>query len=563
MNVRELGPHLRPARGLLALAVAASIVGGLAVIGQAFAVGELVVAVATGGSLVTPAVWLVALLVVRAGCGAVVELATAASATRVGSHLRGRLLSAALTATGTRRRTGELAVLLTRGVEATGPWFTRYLPAMLLAGGLPVATLATITWLDPWSGLIVLLTLPLVPLFAALVGIATRDKARAQWRLMGSLSGHFVDVLRGLPTLVAFRRALAQGTTIRAVTDRYRRASADTLRLAFASSVVLELVATLSVAVVAVCVGLRLAADTLDFRTALIVLLLAPEAYWPLRRVGAEFHAATEGGAALDDAQRMLADPVARGGLAARPDCIALRDVTLGYDGRPVVEGLNVDFGIGLTAVTGPSGCGKSTLLAALVGELRPMSGRIAVGADDLTDVDPDDWRRQVAWAPQRPWLFAGTVADNVRIGRPEATDAEVWNALETAGLAHVVLTLADGIDSPLGEDGAGLSAGERARLVLARVLLADRPVVVLDEPTAHLDAETEQVLLEAVRLLARDRIVVVVAHREAVAAAADRVVALAPTTAVVTTHPQRTAAPVAAPAPDDSRPSRPWAGVV
>ena len=280
----------------------------------------------------------------------------------------------------------------------------------------------------------------------------------------------------------------------------------------------------------------------------MIVLLLAPEAFWPLRRLGAEFHAAAEGTAAFESATALLDTPPA-------PDCPALpasgprpvtvRRLTVTWPDRaaPALERIDADFPApGLTAVTGPSGCGKSTLLATLLGELSRgngavRDGSILVGDDDLLTADPASWQRQVAWLPQRPWLVAGSLADNVRVGRPDAADADVWSALEQVGIGELVAASPDGIDTVLGEDGSGWSAGQRARLVLARVLLADRPFVLLDEPTAHLDAETEAVLLETLRRLARRATVIVVAHREAVVAAAD--------------HEVRLPAPAPAPAPE------------
>ena len=533
--MRPLDPtvrtHLRPARGALAVVVACGVAGGLATLAQAFALGTLVVAAVTppAGGWHNAAWWLAGLVLLRTAASYVGQRASARAATEVSGALRDRLLEAARHLDDLSP--GRLSVLATRGVSGVEPYVTRYLPALVPAAVLPVATLAAITWLDPLSGLVVALTLPLVPVFAILVGLTTRDRARLQWRALEALSGHFLDVVRGLPTLVAHRRAEAQVETIRAVTHRYRRASLDTLKVAFASSSVLELVATLSVALVAVSVGLRLASGSVDFRVALIVLLLAPEAYWPLRRVGAEFHAAAEGTAALADADELLARAAADGGVAVRPSSTRLASTALevGY-AAALTAPLELDLPArGLVAIAGPSGCGKSTLLATLRGEVAPVAGSVLVGGTPLDEVDPLWWRRQVAWAPQRPWLLADTIAANVRLGRPDADEAEVWRALRGVGLADVVRELPEGPDTVLGEDGAGLSAGQRARVALARVLLAERPVVLLDEPSAHLDEETEQVILDTVAALSRTSLVLVVAHRPAVLAAAERIIELSP----------------------------------
>ncbi|PKH41258.1 ATP-binding cassette, subfamily C, CydCD [Nocardioides alpinus] len=531
--MRPLDPsvrtHLRPARGALALVVACGVVGGLATVAQAFALGTLVVAAVTppAGGWHAAAWWLAGLVLLRTATSYVGQRASARAATEVSSALRDRLLQAARHLDDLSP--ARLSVLATRGVAWVEPYVTRYLPALVPATVLPVVTLVAITWLDPLSGLVVALTLPLVPVFAILVGLTTRDRARLQWRALEALSGHFLDVVRGLPTLVAHRRAEAQVDTIRSVTHRYRRATVDTLKVAFASSSVLELVATLSVALVAVTVGLRLATGSVDFRVALIVLLLAPEAYWPLRRVGAEFHAAAEGTAALADADALLARVPSADAGAVRPSSPRLTSVALeiGHD-SPLTVPLELDLPErGLVAIAGPSGCGKSTLLATLRGELAAVAGTVLVDGTPLDEVDPAWWRRQVAWAPQRPWLLADTLAANVRLGRPGADDAEVWAALDSVGLADVVRQLPDGLGTLLGEDGAGLSAGQRARVALARVVLAGRPVVLLDEPSAHLDEETEQVLLDTVATLSRTSLVLVVAHRPAVLAAADRVIEL------------------------------------
>lgn len=531
-------PYLWPARGALARVLAGSLADGLLTVAQAVAVGSLVVffvAEPASAGWREPAAWVAVVVALRAMASCTVEVSASTAAGQVSRNLRRRLLEATTRmepATLARYRTGELALWATRGAAAVEPYLTRYLPTLVLAAVLPVATLAAILWFDPLSGLIVLGTLPLIPVFAALIGVSARDRAARQWRQLSGLSGHFLDVVRGLPTLVAYRRAGAQAATIRAVTDLYRRATVETLRLGFASAVALEMVATLSVALVAVCVGLRLAAGSLDFRTAMIVLLLAPEAYWPLRRVGAEFHAAAEGTASFDVADRFLSQQPDR----PRPCGGASRDLagpidldrlTLTYGDRTVLNKVSARLDRGMTAIVGPSGCGKSTLLACLVGEISPASGTVRVGGVDLTEADPDAWRVRLAWAPQRPWLTHGTLAENLRVARPEATDEELWRALERVDLGHAVAALPLGLESPLGQDGAGLSAGQRARVALARAVLARRPYVFLDEPTAHLDAETEAVLLGTMRWLAERSTVVVVAHRPAVAEAADRVLSL------------------------------------
>jgi ATP-binding cassette subfamily C protein CydCD len=530
--VRRLAPAKRPLAGVISGGVGTS----LLVIGQAWLVAGLVVAVVDGDRVGPWALAVAGVFVLRGLVGLLSEVCAARAAGIVGTDVRRRLLRVVLSPD--RRAavpSGETAVLLTRGVAAAEPYLTRYFPAFVLAGVLPLLTVIAMATQDVMSAVIVLATLPLIPVFGALVGLATRDRAETQWREMASLSGHFVDVMKGLPTLVAFRRARAQTGRIREVTERYRTATMATLKLAFASSAILELIATLSVALVAVTVGVRLADGHLDLRTALVVLLLAPEAYWPLRRVGAEFHAAAEGVATFEKVDALLTSPGDETPSHPGADGHLVVDaVTVTYPGRvlPALDRLSVMIPrTGITAVTGPSGGGKSTLLSVLAGLRAPDSGRLLVGG---VPVGGEAWRARVALLPQRPVFVAGTLADNVRLGCPDATDDEVWAVLRRVALEERVRQLPLGLDAPLGEDAATLSAGERARLAMARIVLSERPFVILDEPTAHLDALTEHVVVDTLVELARTRAVVVVAHRPALVSLADHVVHIAGPTASI-----------------------------
>jgi ATP-binding cassette subfamily C protein CydCD len=522
---------LRPARGALAGVLGAGAVVGILVVAQAFAVTSLVTGLVDGSDLRAAVLAVVGVTALRAAAGWLSEHLAASAAAAVGNDIRRRVVEAALVPRhpASRRSSGDLALLATRGVSAAEPYLTRYLPALVLAAALPPLVVVAIATQDLLAAGIVVVTLPLVPLFGALVGMAARDRAAAQWRVLASLAGHFVDVVRGLPTLVVYRRADAQTATIAAATHRYRRATARTLRVAFASSAVLELVATLSVALVAVVVGLRLAHGDLDLGTALVVLLLAPEAYWPLRRVGAEFHAAAEGAATFEQVAELVdADPAeVELDSPARPGDIELRALTVTHPGRgaPAVQGLTATLPArGLTVLVGPSGAGKSTVLAALLGQVPVTGGQATAGGHPFGGAS---WRAQVAWLPQRPVFLAGTVADNLRLGRATASDDDLWRVLRTVHLAERVAALPGGLAADLGEDGGVLSAGERARLALARVVLADRPWLFLDEPTAHVDAATERVLSRVLAELSRTRGVVVVAHRPGLVDLADRVVRL------------------------------------
>ncbi|MEW2114517.1 thiol reductant ABC exporter subunit CydD [Streptomyces sp. NPDC005474] len=541
-HVKPIDPRLLryagATRRFLLAVVGLGAVGAGLVVAQAMLIAEVVVGAFQHGLSVTELRTPLLLLVAVAGGRAVVswltELAAHRTSAAVKSELRGRLLERAV-ALGPEwlggQRTGSLVALATRGVDALDDYFSRYLPQLGLAVVVPVAVLARIVTEDWVSAAIIVGTLPLIPVFMVLIGWATQSHMDRQWRLLSRLSGHFLDVVAGLPTLKVFGRAKAQAESIRRITGEYRQATMRTLRIAFISSFALELLATLSVALVAVTIGMRLVHGEMDLYIGLVVLILAPEAYLPLRQVGAQFHAAAEGLAAAEEIFAVLETPVPESGTGTVPEGgVAFEGVTVRYPGRSVDAVTDASFAVeaGETvALVGASGAGKSTLLHVLLGFVRPTEGRVTVGGADLAGLDLEQWRSRVAWVPQRPHLFAGSIAENVRLARPDADDTAVRRALADAGALEFVEALPEGIDAVLGEDGAGLSAGQRQRLALARAFLADRPVLLLDEPTAALDGETEAEVVAAVRRLAVGRTVLLVVHRPALLGVADRVVRL------------------------------------
>ncbi|MFH8679167.1 thiol reductant ABC exporter subunit CydD [Streptomyces lydicus] len=576
-HVKPVDPRLlryaHATRGFLVAVVVLGLAGAGLVVGQAMLIAEIVVGAFQHdlglGGLTTPLALLAAVSVGRGLVAWLTELAAHRAGAAAKSELRMRLVeraarlgpgartaSAAGDGTGARdleMRTGELTTLATRGIDALDDYFSRYLPQLGLAVVVPVAVLARIVTGDWISALTIVLTLPLIPLFMVLIGWATQSRMDRQWRLLARLSGHFLDVVEGLPTLKVFGRAKAQAEAIRAITGDYRRATLRTLRIAFLSSFALELLSTLSVALVAVGIGMRLVHGELDLTTGLTVLVLAPEAYLPLRQVGAQYHAAAEGLAAAEEVFAVLEAPLPAVGTAPAPDGTALtvEDLVVRHPGRSADSLPATSFEVrpGETvALVGPSGAGKSTLLNVLLGFTAPSEGRALADGRDIASLSPDSWRQRIAWVPQHPHLFAGTLAENVRLARPDATDAEVRAALADAGALEFVDALPDGMATRLGEAGAGLSAGQRQRLALARAFLADRPILLLDEPTANLDGETEEAVVAAVRRLAAGRTVLLVVHRPALLAVADRVVRLAgPATAE-----ERGVAPAAAARPAD-----------
>jgi ATP-binding cassette subfamily C protein CydD len=517
--MRPVDPRLfryaQAARGYL---MAAAVLG-VAVTGMVVAQAELLARLLAGAARGTrPAVWaaaliaLLAVVAIRAAATYGGEVAALRAAAAVKSQLR-RGLAGHLQRLGPswleRQQPGEFTTMATRGLDGLDSYFARYLPQLVLACLVPAAVLATVAAADWISAVIIVVTLPLIPVFAVLVGLHTRARTQHQWQLLARLGGHFLDVVEGLPTLKLFGRAKPQADVIREVTDGYRSATMATLRVAFLSALVLELAAALATALVAVEVGLRLLAGHLEYQTALLVLLLTPEAYLPLRAVGTHFHASMEGAAAarrvcdiLDTvpasadgtrSQTRGADGQAASGLGCdlRHDDITLDAVSLVYPGRdrPALDGVSLTIRPGdRIALTGPSGSGKSSLLGLLLRFTEPTVGKITAGGADLGRIDAGSWRRQVAWVPQRPYLFAATVAGNIALGQPDASREDIARAARLAGADVFIEALPHGYDTALGEHALRLSSGQRQRIALARAFLRDAPLLLLDEPTAHLD---------------------------------------------------------------------------
>jgi ATP-binding cassette subfamily C protein CydCD len=559
---RRLLRYARPARAYLAgLVVVTVAIAGLVIL-QAQLLATAIAGAFSGGlelsALRGTIVALAVVVAARAALAWAVEALSHRASAGVKSQLRRDLLRRSVEL-GPRwlatRRAGELATLATVGVDALDAYFARYLPQVVLAVVVPLAVVARLLAADPLSAVIIIVTLPLIPVFMVLVGATTAERTRRRWRELARLSHHFLDVVAGLPTLRVFGRAKAQTRSVGEVTAAYRRATLATLRLAFLSALVLELLATFSVALVAVAIGLRLESGHLGLRTGLLVLVLAPEAYLPLRQLASHYHASADGLAAAAEVFDVLetrgnavrvedvrGEPVRSAAVrseavrseavpaaAVRVVAVRVEDVHVRHPGRsrPAPTGAALRFAAGeVVALAGSSGSGKSTLIAVLLGFITPDEGRVVIeeaGAERRLDqLDPRAWRARVAWVPQDPVLQHGTVESNIRLGRPGAPTEAVALAARRAALHEVEL------GRPVGEGGSGLSAGQRRRVAVARALLAERPVLLLDEPTAGLDADAEAQVLASIRELARaGALVLMVAHRPAVLAAADRVVTL------------------------------------
>jgi ATP-binding cassette, subfamily C, bacterial CydD len=541
--VRALDPRLlrraRAARIALVADALLGVVAALLVLAQAALLARVVARSFDGATLddvVAPLALLAAVVVARMLSTWGFETIGTYAATGVISRLRLDLVSSRLTGNPAAldgAESAEVATAAVGGVAALDGLFGRFLPQIVLAVVVPVAVLALVAFLDLVSAGLMLLTLPLVPIFFWLIGRATGHRARERWEAMSLLATHFLDVVRGLPTLRAFNRGEAQVGRIEAVSEEYRRTTMGTLRLAFLSGTVLELAATLGVALVAVTVGVRLVNGGIAFEPALTILVLAPELYLPLRNLAAGFHASADGAAVADRLLGLIEQPaVVVAGTREPPSpveaAIHFESVSFSYPDRPAraLDDLSLTIDAGETvALVGPSGGGKSTVAGLLLRLYTPSDGRVVIGDVDLAACDGTAWHRHIAWVPQAPTLFRASVADNIRLGDASASEERVREAAALAGADRLVAGLPDGYETIVGEGGRVLSTGERQRVALARAFLRDAPLVILDEPTANLDPAGARIVGEAVDRLRARRTTLLIAHDMSLAAVADRVV--------------------------------------
>jgi len=537
--MRALDPRLLrevpAARRFLVLCVVLGLGTAAAIVAQAALLGHIVAVAFLGhrtlSQLAAPLAALAAVSVARGALAWAFEssgsLAAAGTVTTLRSRLFAHLVRARPGGIGDLSA-GDVAAATLDGGDALEPYFARFLPQLVLGVCVPPVLLVWVGLHDVTSLIVLLCTLPLIPLFGILIGGATAHATMRRRHALSLLSAHFLDVVRGLPTLRAYRRSAAQTESIAAYTDDYRRTTVATLRIAFLSAFVLELAASLGTALVAVEIGIRLVDGGIALQPALAILVLAPELYAPLRNASAQFHASADGLAAarrlfeLCDLEPAVAAPAVA---APAPDpadgAVRLDRLAAAYPGRGrVLERVSLELRPGeRVAVLGPSGAGKSTLLAVLLRFLEPCAGTISVAGIELPTVDGDAWRRRVAWVPQRPLLEPGTVAAAVRLGAPDAPDSDVAEALRAAGAGALAARLDD--------DVTALSSGEQRRVALARALLRAAPLLLLDEPTAHLDEEAAELVVETLGGLPRTQTVLVATHDLRVLAAVDRTLEL------------------------------------
>lgn len=528
-------------------AILIGVVTAALLIAQAFAITDIVVPVfLEGASLsdVSGSVYLlVAAIIGRVAMSYLTETLAYRASAQAKSQLRLGVVEH-VEALGPVWRSGRnsaaLTQLVTRGIDGLDSYFARYLPQLVLAVIVPLTVGVVVLIADPLAALIVVLTLPLIPVFMILIGKFTQSKVDRQWRTLSQLSGHFVDVVAGMSTLKVFGRAKAQAHNVEEIGDKYRTTTMGVLRISFLSALVLEVLAMLSVAIVAVSIGIRLIDGTMTLHDGLLVLILVPEIYLPLRLVGMHFHAAAEGLGAAGEMIEILETPTASSGPATEvPDLreatIVFDEVSVTYPDRvsPAVDALS--FRIlphCLTALVGPSGAGKSTAISILERFIDPGSGRVVVESDgaatELSEFDINAWRSQVCWIGQDPQLVSDSIAANVALGDPSADPNRVAAALDAVGLSELIASMAAGTETVVGEGGRQVSIGQARRIALARAFYRQAGLVLLDEPTAALDGETEAAVLGAIDKLAQSSTVVVVAHRDALIARADAVVEVA-----------------------------------
>jgi len=540
---RRLARSSRTARNHLLVTVAIGLVTTGLIIAQASLLAMVIAGVFMEGknlSEVAPQlIWLGLVSVGRGLADAGFETSGRFGAAKVMAELRGRLAEhLLLKRPGALQdeHSGELVNSAIGGVEALEAYFARYLPQVVLAAIVPVAILVYVFPRDWESAAILAVTAPLIPLFMVLIGLLTENRTRSRWSHMSRLSAHFLDLVGGMETLRANGRAEAQSDSIARVGEDYRRETMGALRIGFLSALVLELLAMIGVAMVATAIGIQLVGGHLGLEAGLVVLLLAPEIYMPLRQLGNQFHASADGMVAAERIFEVLdqpaavevpADPVSAPDPAA--GAIELEAVTFAYPGRdPVFEDIHLSVAPGETvALVGPSGGGKTTLVSLMLRLADPAAGRIRCDGVDLAMVDPREWRSRVAWVPQRPTIFAGTVEENLRLFHPEADPARLDEVMGLTGLDALAGELPDGLRTVVGEGGRRLSLGQSQRLALGRALLSPAPLVVFDEPTAHLDRVSETRLAAAIGELTSGRSCLIVSHRERPIAAADRVLKL------------------------------------
>src|SRR5215218_8227767 len=539
----ELFRQVRSARLFVGTAVALGILSAAATVAQMIFLSRIIDRVFLKGAGLADVrgslLLLLAAVLARAALLWTREVVAGHGTVRVKSALRERLHAHLMRlgpAYAAGEKFGELATTLTEGVERIEPYFARYLPQVALSAAVPLLVVAYVFPRDLSSGVLLMITAPVIPVMMVLVGSYAEEHMNRQWASLSRMGAHFLDALQGLTTLKVFGRAAAEGERVAAVSEEFRERTMRVLKFAFLSGLVLEFMTAVSIALIAVVLGVRLVSGNVPFEEALVVLLLAPEFYRPLRELGTHRHAAMESKAAAERLLEILGTPVPTSsdvGPSARisgAPRIELSGVGFAYPGSEVPALSGVDLVLEprtLTAVVGRSGAGKSTLVNLLMRFADPSEGVILADGAPISVLSAARWRENVALVPQRPHLFYGTLLENIRLARPEASREEVEAAAKLAGAHEFAARLPDGYETQIGERGVRLSGGEAQRVAIVRAFLKDAPVLILDEPTSNLDPESERLIRVALERLAEDRTALIVAHRLNTVRFADRVVVL------------------------------------
>lgn len=478
--------------------------------------------------------------ILRAGAGGAMEVLSGWLAVNIKEKIRRSLLDRLLAAGPAfieSENSGEVSNTLTNGVEALDAYYSQYLPQLAISAIIPLAILLAVFPLDWLSGLVFLITAPLIPFFMVLIGKGSESVTRRQWQALSRMSAFFLDTLQGLRELKQWNRSREHAQRIAKVAEDYRRTTMSVLRITFLSALVLELAATISTAVIAVQIGLRLLYGLMEFQQAFVVLLLAPEFYQPLRLLGQRFHAGMSGVSAasrifalVDSLPVQICESTKSIPTFRKGDFIRFENVSFRFSGREAaaLEEINFELKHGeMLALVGSSGSGKTTVANLMMGFILPQKGHIWINHQSLAELDLYAWRKQIAWVGQRPFVQHGTLRENLLMASPSSSPSELQRAIYFAQLQDLILRLPQGLETPIGEGGIKLSSGEIQRLALARAFLKDAPIVVLDEPTAHLDAGLEQVLEESIHRLCAGRTVLMIAHRLPTIMRADRILVM------------------------------------
>ncbi|HBW34329.1 thiol reductant ABC exporter subunit CydD [Desulfosporosinus sp. BICA1-9] len=534
----------RPVWGYLMLTVGLGMGIALLAVAQAWFLSRVVAGVfiegATFSSVWTFLLIMLGIIVLRAVFQWVSEISAHEAALRIKTSLRKRLMSHIVSlgpAYARGERTGELITTVVDGIESLEEYFSKYLPQLLLAAAIPLLILGFVYPLDWKSGIILLITGPLIPVFMILIGKLAEQKSLQQWQSLSWMSAHFLDVLQGMATLKVFGRAKDQTRVIERVSDSFRKTTLSVLRIAFLSALMLEFLATISTAIVAVTIGLRLVYGTLSFSTGLFLLLLAPEFYTPLRTLGINFHAGLSGMNAAGRIFEILDLPLMSGEehrdqTLSSDFHISLQNVSLTYQAEagdaPALKGINLSIFPGeKVALVGPSGAGKTSIAQILLRFIEPSTGDVFVNGQLLKTTSLKNWREQIAYVSQTPYLFAGSIAENILFGRPTATIEEVRSAAHEGSAHEFILDLPDGYETRLGEGGTRLSGGQTQRIAISRAILKDAPLLILDEATSSLDPDSEYAVQQALKRLMQGKTALIIAHRLSTVRQADRILVL------------------------------------